>query len=75
MFAIEEHKTKSEVLKTRLSAADCTNTHHIASDFLCIDPRDERFANVKAVIIEPPNTGTGIVDKMGYLLQEEGVNL
>lgn len=36
-----------------------------------MDITDERLANVEAVLVEPPNTGTGIVDKMSYLLQEE----
>jgi 16S rRNA C967 or C1407 C5-methylase (RsmB/RsmF family) len=36
-----------------------------------MDVTDERLANVTAVLVEPPNTATGIVDKMSYLLQEE----
>jgi hypothetical protein len=30
---------------------------------------------VSCIVVEPPNTGSAILDKLGYLLQEEGVQL
>ena len=41
-------------------------------DFTTINPKDPNYADVQCVIIEPPNSGTAIIDKLGFLLQEEG---
>lgn len=44
----------------------------IEDDFAVCDTLDEKFAKVTTIIIEPMNSGTAIVDKLGYMLQEEG---
>ena len=44
----------------------------VESSFISSDVRDPAYEEVSTVIVEPPNSGTAIIDKLGYLLQEEG---
>eukprot|EP00842_Homolaphlyctis_polyrhiza_P001041 jgi/Hompol1/1938/HPOL_001410-RA len=43
----------------------------VEEDFAFADIHDPRFAQVSAVVVEPSNSGTAIVDKLGFMLQEE----
>ena len=36
------------------------------------NPKDPMFDKVDCVLVEPSNSGTAVLDKLGYLLQEEG---
>ncbi|KAJ3322157.1 putative methyltransferase nsun7 [Blyttiomyces sp. JEL0837] len=56
-----------EVIDTR---AGC-DVDVIDSDFITSDATDPTFNRVTTIIVEPPNSGTAIVDKLGYMLQEE----
>ena len=42
------------------------------TDFLSSNNMHEKFEKVTTILVEPPNSGTSIIDKLGYLLQEEG---
>lgn len=43
----------------------------IEEEFALTDYNDARFAKVSTIVVEPVNSGTTIIDKLGYMLQEE----
>ncbi|KAI9352890.1 S-adenosyl-L-methionine-dependent methyltransferase [Obelidium mucronatum] len=71
IFAFENRPSRIQSLKLRLANQNVKNVDIIEDDFVTSDATDERFSEVSTIIIEPPNSGTSIVDKLGYLLQEE----
>ncbi|KAJ3209744.1 hypothetical protein HDU67_005963 [Dinochytrium kinnereticum] len=71
IFAFESRPSRLESLKMRLQNQNVQNVDVIESDFLSCDVDDEQFSKVRTIIVEPPTTGGAIVDKLGYLLQEE----
>ncbi|KAJ3034700.1 hypothetical protein HK097_004417, partial [Rhizophlyctis rosea] len=71
IYAFENRPSRLETLKSHLKAQDCQNVEILESDFLASDPADPKFADVTVVMVEPPNSGTAILDKLNYLLQEE----
>lgn len=43
----------------------------LEEDFVLCDTKREQFKDVTTVLVEPSNSGTTIVDKLSYMLQEE----
>ena len=43
----------------------------LQESFLSIQPKESQFDDIDTVIVEAPNSGTSILDKLGFLLQEE----
>ncbi|KAJ3148353.1 putative 28S rRNA (cytosine-C(5))-methyltransferase [Geranomyces michiganensis] len=71
VFACESRAGRLESLKSHKEIQGCKNLEIIEADFASLSGDDPRFADVSIVIVEPLNSGTGILDKLGYLLQEE----
>ncbi|KAJ3251106.1 hypothetical protein HDU77_006135 [Chytriomyces hyalinus] len=71
LFAFESRTSRIKSLKLRLDNQRVKNVEVIEEDFVSSDATDAKFAEVTTILIEPPNSGTAIVDKLGYLLQEE----
>ncbi|ORY48086.1 S-adenosyl-L-methionine-dependent methyltransferase [Rhizoclosmatium globosum] len=71
VFAFESRPSRIQSLKMRIANQNIKNVEIVEEDFATSDASDEKFAEVNTIIIEPPNSGTLIVDKLGYLLQEE----
>ncbi|KAJ3041729.1 hypothetical protein HDV00_008817 [Rhizophlyctis rosea] len=71
IYTFEDRPSRLEALKSHLKVQGCQNVELIESDFLTSDPSDPKFANVTVIVLEPPNSGTAILDKLNYLLQEE----
>ncbi|KAJ3417169.1 hypothetical protein HDV05_006375 [Chytridiales sp. JEL 0842] len=71
IFAFESRLSRLESLKARLANQNVKNVEIIESEFITSDADEERFAKVSTILVEAPNSGTAIVDKLGYLLQEE----
>ncbi|KAI8610454.1 S-adenosyl-L-methionine-dependent methyltransferase [Chytriomyces sp. MP71] len=71
VFAFESRPSRIQSLKLRLENQRVKNVEVIEDDFVASDAMDPKFSEVTTIIIEPPNSGTAIVDKLGYLLQEE----
>ncbi|KAJ3171281.1 putative 28S rRNA (cytosine-C(5))-methyltransferase [Irineochytrium annulatum] len=71
VFAFEDRPSRLESLRQRLMVQNVKNVDVMDSDFLTCDAQDDQFAMVSTVIVEPPSSGGAIVDKLGYLLQEE----
>jgi putative methyltransferase len=43
----------------------------IEDEFGLIDFKDSRFKEVSTIVVEPVNSGTTVIDKLSYMLQEE----
>nr|KAJ3419985.1 hypothetical protein HK105_006256 [Polyrhizophydium stewartii] len=82
IYAFENRTGRLDTLKSNIRLYGCENRNAtvltqdadvtiVENDFSISDVHDARFANVTAVIVEPPNSGTAIVDKLGFMLQEE----
>ncbi|KAJ3101518.1 putative methyltransferase nsun7 [Physocladia obscura] len=75
LFAFESRPSRVQSLKARLANQNVKNVEIIEEDFVTSASEDEKFADVTTIIVEPPNSGTAVVDKLGYLLQEEVPNV
>ncbi|KAL5032021.1 hypothetical protein BDV3_000619 [Batrachochytrium dendrobatidis] len=71
VFAFENRPGRLETLKSNTKLFGCSNVSIIEGDFGLCDTQDPRFSNVTIVVLEPPNSGTLIIDKLGFMLQEE----
>lgn len=69
IHAFEGRPTRLESLRTHLERNNCTNAGIISHSFITSQPRD--FPEVTTVIVEPPSSGTAVMDRLGFLLQEE----
>jgi hypothetical protein len=71
IFAFENRPGRLETLKSRIKIFGCNNVIVIEEDFGTCNVQHEQFNNVSIVIVEPLNSGTTIIDKLGFMLQEE----
>ncbi|KAG5461644.1 MAG: S-adenosyl-L-methionine-dependent methyltransferase, partial [Olpidium bornovanus] len=84
IFAVEDRKARVLALKTKLKTcgvkswsrpicwiAGSVHVEIFEENFLSLNPSDNRFRDVSVIVVEPPSSGTAIVDKLEYLLEEE----
>ncbi|KAI8906764.1 S-adenosyl-L-methionine-dependent methyltransferase [Gorgonomyces haynaldii] len=71
VICFENRPGRLETLKANVKLFGLTNVQVIESDFALCNVLDSRFAQASVVIVEPANSGTGVVDRLGYMLQEE----
>lgn len=69
IYAFEGRPTRVESLRNHLSKNAASHVQIIPSAFITSQVRD--FPNVSGIIVEPPNSGSAIMDRLGFLLQEE----
>ncbi|KAJ3221782.1 putative methyltransferase nsun7 [Clydaea vesicula] len=81
LIAFESRPARFESLKSRLKIQNVLNVASneeikiFDTNFISCDVRDPIFSNVKTIFVEPPSSGTAVIDKLGYLLQEEVPNV
>jgi len=71
LFAFERDKKRFATLRTMIAKAHCTNVEPINTDFLTTDPSDERFGRVTHILLDPSCSGSGIVNRLDYLLGDD----
>ncbi|THH19811.1 hypothetical protein EW146_g1416 [Bondarzewia mesenterica] len=54
-----------------LERAGCKNTEAMNADFLTTDPQDPRFSKVTHILLDPSCSGSGIINRLDYLLEPE----
>ncbi|KAL1760871.1 S-adenosyl-L-methionine-dependent methyltransferase [Schizophyllum commune] len=74
LFAFERDKRRFQTLKTMVSKAACKNVTPVNADFLTIDPSDEMYSGVTHILLDPSCSGSGIVNRLDYLLETEEEN-
>lgn len=70
VLAFERNKRRFKTLQEMLRKAGCRNVEPILGDFLDQDPTDERFKAVTHILLDPSCSGSGIVNRLDYLIQE-----
>ncbi|GJJ08269.1 hypothetical protein Clacol_002479 [Clathrus columnatus] len=68
IFAFERDQARFSTLQKMLKNAGCKNVDAFNQDFLTTDPRDERFRGVTHILLDPSCSGSGIVNRLDYLL-------
>lgn len=71
LFAFERDRKRFGTLKMMLAKARCENVVPINTDFLAIDPKDPMYSTVTHILLDPSCSGSGIVNRMDYLLETE----
>ncbi|KAF9000607.1 S-adenosyl-L-methionine-dependent methyltransferase [Cyathus striatus] len=71
LYAFERDKRRFSTLKHMLSKAKCQNVEPVNADFLTIDPMDPS----SFLLLDPSCSGSGIVNRLDYLLDTEEENL
>ncbi|KAA1467333.1 S-adenosyl-L-methionine-dependent methyltransferase [Dentipellis sp. KUC8613] len=74
LFAFERDRKRFATLNTMLGRAGCSNVETLNTDFLTVDPSDPRFAQVTHILLDPSCSGSGIVNRLDYLLDTEEEN-
>ncbi|KLO13049.1 S-adenosyl-L-methionine-dependent methyltransferase [Schizopora paradoxa] len=73
LFAFERDKKRFGTLRMMIGMAQCKNIEPINADFLTTDPSDERFGRVTHILLDPSCSGSGIVNRLDYLLDDTDV--
>ncbi|EIW67267.1 hypothetical protein TREMEDRAFT_72198 [Tremella mesenterica DSM 1558] len=71
IWAFERSKGRFITLEKMLAKAGCNNVKVRNSDFLESNPRDEQFAKVTRILLDPSCSGSGIVNRLDYLVEAE----
>ena len=68
IYAFEKDKQRVETLKKMSKIAGASCIQPICSDFLNVDPLDQKYSNVEYILLDPSCSGSGIVSRMDHLL-------
>ncbi|KAF8222089.1 S-adenosyl-L-methionine-dependent methyltransferase [Tricholoma matsutake] len=71
LYAFERDKRRFATLNTLLARAGCKNVETVNVDFLTINPSDAKYQNVTHILLDPSCSGSGIVNRLDYLLDTE----
>ncbi|KAF9516996.1 hypothetical protein BS47DRAFT_1340320 [Hydnum rufescens UP504] len=69
IFAFERDKHRYATLQKMLKKAQCRNVETTCGDFLDTNPLDEKYRNVSHILLDPSCSGSGIVNRLDYLLE------
>ncbi len=80
IFACERSSSRFNILQERMKQlvphpVDGTNSVEVVSihcDFLKVDPADPKFANVRAILLDPSCSGSGIVNSPDRWMEDDG---
>lgn len=71
LYAFEKDPKRFSTLQSMVLKAGCTNVVTVCSDFLLTDPLDPKFAQVSHILLDPSCSGSGIVNRLDYLVESE----
>lgn len=69
--AFERDKKRFHTLEMMVKKAGATNVHAKNQDFLSVDPLDPDYANATHILLDPSCSGSGIVNRLDYLVNPE----
>jgi putative methyltransferase len=81
IFACERSSSRFNILKERMKqlvpkSVDGTNSVEVVPihcDFLKVDPADPKFAHVRAILLDPSCSGSGIVNSPDRWMENDGL--
>ncbi|KAJ3917093.1 S-adenosyl-L-methionine-dependent methyltransferase [Lentinula edodes] len=71
LFAFERDRKRFSTLQAMLSKARCKNVEPVNTDFLLVDPMDPKYSGVTHILLDPSCSGSGIVNRLDYLVESE----
>ncbi|WVR07594.1 hypothetical protein IAU60_004636 [Kwoniella sp. DSM 27419] len=71
LYAFERSPNRFKTLERMLSKAHCKNVTAQRADFLESDPDDKQFSQVTRILLDPSCSGSGIVNRLDYLVEDE----
>ncbi|KAJ7650677.1 S-adenosyl-L-methionine-dependent methyltransferase [Roridomyces roridus] len=71
LYAFERDRKRFGTLTMMLKKAGCKNAEALNADFLATDPTDLKFVEVTHILLDPSCSGSGIVNRLDYLLETE----
>ncbi|KAJ3828230.1 S-adenosyl-L-methionine-dependent methyltransferase [Lentinula raphanica] len=71
LFAFERDRKRFSTLEMMLSRAKCKNVVPVNDDFLKVDPMDLKYSQVTHILLDPSCSGSGIVNRLDYLIENE----
>lgn len=64
VYAYERDKARTQVLRKMVTTAEATETVHCHNqDFLTVDPKSDAVRDVKALLLDPSCSGSGIIGR------------
>ncbi|CAG8516308.1 4894_t:CDS:10 [Paraglomus brasilianum] len=83
IWAFDIDRKRLDVLKALTERAGCKsillseeeNIEAIHRSFLNVDPKDDKFANVEYILLDPSCSGSGIISRLDYLIDSLENNL
>lgn len=69
VVAFEKDKRRFATLEKMVSKAGCKNVETNCQDFLQVQPSDPAFSQVTHILLDPSCSGSGIVGRLDYLLE------
>ncbi|KAJ2922867.1 hypothetical protein H1R20_g14247, partial [Candolleomyces eurysporus] len=71
IYAFERDRKRFTTLETMLAKAQCSNVHPVNTDFLLVDPHDEKYGAVTHILLDPSCSGSGIVNRLDHLVESD----
>ncbi len=72
IFAFDKSKERSVLLQDRMRSAGADSIVHVTNqDFLAISHDDEKYSNVKAILLDPSCSGSGVVRALERVVERE----
>ncbi|KAF8339690.1 S-adenosyl-L-methionine-dependent methyltransferase [Cantharellus anzutake] len=71
IYAFERDSRRFKTLEQMLAKARCENVEATCADFLCANPLDVKYGKVSHILIDPSCSGSGIVNRMDYLMEND----
>ncbi|CAG8716654.1 18639_t:CDS:2, partial [Racocetra persica] len=72
IWAFDFVKHRLNLLKIFIQKAGCKNVEAIHGSFLDVDPLDPKYSSVCYILLDPSCSGSGIVNRLDYLIDESG---
>jgi len=70
LHAFERSHNRFKTLQKMLARASCKNVEPVRADFLDSDPQE--YGKVTRILLDPSCSGSGIVNRLDYLLEDGG---
>ncbi|KAH8100930.1 S-adenosyl-L-methionine-dependent methyltransferase [Cristinia sonorae] len=71
LYAFERDRRRFSTLQMMLQKARCKNVEPVNTDFLTTSPEDPKFSTVTHILLDPSCSGSGIVNRLDHLLENE----